>query len=162
MAQTFILLGSNLGDRKLNLDYALDLIGRLIGTVQKQSAVYETAPWGVEDQPTFYNRVLEVETLMNPDQLINDLQYIEDKLGRERGGTHWGARIIDIDVLYFEDRIIRTQKLTVPHPEMHKRRFTLLPLIEIAPDFIHPVLMKSSQELLETCPDELEVQKLDM
>ena len=159
MYNTYLLLGSNLGEKKLNIDYAAELIGSLIGEVITKSSIYQTSAWGVEDQPPFYNQVLEVKTKSKPEDLIVDIQYIENKLGRERG-ERWGSRIIDIDVLYYENEVINLDNLIVPHPEIHNRRFTLIPLVEIAPDYLHPVLNKTNAQLLSEVKDELKVEKI--
>lgn len=159
MNKTYLLLGSNLGEKKLNLDYAGELIGWLIGEVSQKSSVYQTSAWGVEDQPPFFNQVIEVFTKLQPADLIVDIQYIENKLGRERG-TRWGSRIIDIDVLYYEREVIESEDLIVPHPQIPNRRFALIPLVEIAPDFVHPVFGKTNKELLEICKDMLPVHKI--
>ncbi|MDX2302020.1 MAG: 2-amino-4-hydroxy-6-hydroxymethyldihydropteridine diphosphokinase [Microscillaceae bacterium] len=159
MYTTYLLLGSNLGEKKLNIDYAAELIGWLIGEITRKSSVYQTSSWGVENQPPFYNQVLEVITKLQPADLILDIQYIENKLGRERG-VRWGSRIIDIDILYYEHEVINFENLTVPHPEIPNRKFTLIPLAEIAPDYVHPMLQKTNAKLLEECKDTLPVQKI--
>ncbi|MEH0155541.1 2-amino-4-hydroxy-6-hydroxymethyldihydropteridine diphosphokinase [Limibacter armeniacum] len=155
----YILLGGNLGDRMLMLDNAQKQIAKLAGEVVKVSGDYETAAWGVEDQPSFFNRVLAIQTDKEPMQLLETLQQIELDLGRERH-VKWGARLIDIDILFYEDEVIDLPRLKVPHPFLHERRFTLVPLAEIAENYLHPVLKKSVSALLECCPDELEVQPL--
>lgn len=153
---TFLLLGANLGDRTLTLSRAIDLIAERVGPVVKASGLYETAPWGVTDQPTYLNQVLAVETTLEPEDLLIRTQAIEQELGRVRL-EKWGARVIDIDILYYDQLIWQTDTLTIPHPYLHQRRFTLVPLAEIAPAFVHPVLQKTTVELLEECEDESEV-----
>jgi 2-amino-4-hydroxy-6-hydroxymethyldihydropteridine diphosphokinase len=152
----YLLLGANLGDRVATLARATDLIGQRIGTVLQASGLYETAPWGVTDQPAFLNQVLAVETGLVPETVLLVTQEIEEELGRVRH-EKWGARVIDIDMLYYDDQIIRSATLTVPHPFLHERRFTLVPLAEIAPDFVHPVLQKTTHDLLATCTDDSDV-----
>ena len=152
----YLLLGSNLGDRLQVMRAASELIDMQIGNIVSSSSVYETAPWGVLDQPSFLNQVLEVETEMAPEEVLRIILDIEHELGRVRY-ERWGARVIDIDILYFDHLILDTARLTIPHPRLHERRFTLAPLAEIAPDFIHPVLNKSSEQLMAECTDISEV-----
>ena len=152
----FLLLGTNLGDKKKNLDLAKIQITKSVGKVTKLSRIYETAAWGKTDQPSFYNQVLKVTSNLKPQELLNKLLDIEANLGRVRL-EKWGERLIDIDILYFGSIIITSQRLTIPHPEIHNRRFTLEPLAEIANDFVHPALNKSSEELLLICQDPLAV-----
>ncbi len=149
---TYLLLGANIGDRAETLQRATDLISERIGPVVQQSGLYETAPWGVTDQPAFLNRVLGVETRLGPDDVLTLTQSIEQELGRVRL-EKWGARMIDIDLLYYDQLRLQTDRLTIPHPYLHQRRFTLVPLAEIAPEFVHPVLQKTTLELLADCED---------
>ena len=159
MASVYILLGSNLGDRLANLQAAVTEIKTQAGVVQKLSSIYETEPWGVKEQPAYLNQVLCIGTDKPAEVLMNVLLEIEKKLGRERKGK-WTERTIDIDILYYGDEILVTNNLRIPHKELHNRRFTLVPLNEIAPDFKHPVLNLSTTKLLEYCLDKLEVKKV--
>ena len=152
----YLLLGANLNDRIATLRRAVELIEERVGTVVQQSSRYETAPWGVVDQPVYINQVLAVETMLAPEAVLAQTQGIEQELGRVRR-EKWGARVIDIDMLYYNQRILQTATLTIPHPYLHQRRFTLVPLAEIAPDFLHPVLLKTTTMLLAMCQDEGEV-----
>ena len=152
----YLLLGSNLGDRLQVMQSARGLIQKEIGQIKAESSVYETAPWGVLDQPAFLNQVVQLQTLLEPEEVLRIILEIEHELGRVRY-ERWGARVIDIDILYFQDLILDSSRLTIPHPRLHERRFTLTPLAEIAPGFIHPVLNKSSVQLLAACADESEV-----
>ena len=160
MAKTYLLLGGNLGERRENLQKASDEIGLRIGRILKASSLYETEAWGLEDQPDFLNQVVLVNTELSPEELLFTCLEIEKDLGRVRK-VHWGERLIDIDILFIDNRIIGTQRLTVPHPEIQNRRFTLQPLLELAHDFIHPVLNMSIEKLLAICSDTLEARRLD-
>ena len=155
---TFLLLGSNLGEREYVLEKAATTIETKIGKVKTYSSIYETMAWGNEDQPAFLNQVIVVETSLNPEDLLVQINSIEKDLGRVRH-EKWGERLIDIDILYFDDVIIDTEKLTIPHPEIVNRKFTLIPLAEIAADFVHPLINKKQKELLQNCKDELEVKR---
>lgn len=148
----YLLLGSNLGDRAMLMQTAADRIGERIGNVTQASALYETAPWGGIEQPAFLNQVLAVKTNLAPEEVLRIILEIEHEAGRVRY-ERWGARHLDIDILYFGEMIMDTPRLTVPHPRLHERRFTLVPLTEISPDFVHPVLEKTNAELLEVCMD---------
>lgn len=152
----FISLGSNLGDRAENLKKALHAIELDVGTIVKRSSQYETKPWGNSNQPDFFNQVILVHSAKSPEDCLFALSAIEQQMGRKRE-EKWGARIIDLDLLYANDLIIQAKKLTLPHPGIALRRFVLVPLVEIAPDFVHPVLRKDHRQLLSECPDSLEV-----
>ena len=158
MPKTYLLLGGNLGDRLSYLAQAREGLGKQVGSILRSSRLYETAAWGNTDQPAFLNQVLEVQTELQPVQLLQKINNLEQELGRVRL-EHWGARVIDIDILFYEDMVLQSQRLTIPHPQLHLRRFTLLPLAELAPNLQHPVLGKTVTELLAVCPDELEVRE---
>ena len=131
-----------------------------IGRIIVQSSIYETEAWGIEDQPVFLNQVIFVETLLDASAVLACCQKIESKLGRVRQ-EKWGARLIDIDILYFNDERIETPHMVIPHPYIHLRKFTLIPLCEIAEDYIHPLLHLSNKELLvaASTEDPLSVKK---
>ncbi len=150
---TFLLLGANLGDRVATLHRAAELIAERIGPVMQRSALYETAAWGVTNQPAFLNQVLMVETALKPEAVLTQTQAIEEELGRVRD-VKWGARVIDVDILYYDQLVLHADTLTIPHPFLHQRRFTLVPLAEIAPNFVHPILEKTTQQLLQEVSDE--------
>jgi len=155
-----LLLGTNLGDKLQNLAEANYLIKELAGSITNQSKVYKSEPWGKIDQDEFYNQVLVIESELPPSDLLQALLGIEKELGRIRK-EKWGERIIDIDILYYDSLIINVKNLTIPHPEIANRRFTLVPLIEVSKDFMHPILLKTNIELLQTCNDPLKVLSLD-
>lgn len=154
----YLLLGANLGNRQQTFTAARQSIIERIGLLRSQSGLYETAAWGVTDQPAYLNQVLIVETYLEPAAVLAHTQAIEQQLGRVRA-KKWGARVIDIDLLFYEDLIIKSSTLTLPHPLLHLRRFTLAPLAEISPNLIHPVLKQPIWSLLADCPDESEVIK---
>lgn len=160
MNSVYLLTGGNLGNRKKNLSVAIELIQHHVGEIIKRSSIYETASWGINDQPDFLNQVLLVKTKLPPDKLLQALLSIENKMGRERSIKN-ASRIIDIDILFFNDEIFNKLGLTIPHPEIHNRMFVLSPLNEIAPDLIHPVLKQPVKKLLSTSPDKLKVSLLD-
>jgi 2-amino-4-hydroxy-6-hydroxymethyldihydropteridine diphosphokinase len=154
--KAYLLLGSNLGQRETNLQMARSLIENSVGVILQSSKVYESAAWGKEDQPDFLNQVIIIHTSFNPYALLEKLGWIEKSLGRLRE-VKWGERIIDIDILFYEDEIIKDKALTIPHPGIPNRRFTLIPLNEIAPTLIHPQLDRTVSQLLTECEDKLKV-----
>lgn len=158
MEGIYLLLGTNLGDRNDNLNIALSEIAIRIGKIQQQSAIYETAAWGKTNQPTFLNKVVSVSSTLNPFQILQQVHAIEQIMGRVRI-EKWKERIIDIDILYFNGITMDTPTLKIPHPEIAHRRFTLVPLNEIAPDFIHPHYHKTQAQMLAECKDPLTVKK---
>jgi 2-amino-4-hydroxy-6-hydroxymethyldihydropteridine diphosphokinase len=147
MASVLIGIGSNLGSREKTCLRALCLVSERAGVLKKQSLMHETRPWGVEDQPAFINMAAEIETEAEPRRLLKILKQIEEELGREET-YRWGPRTIDLDILFYDDLVLDTPDLTVPHPLLHEREFVLLPLAEIAPDKVHPVMKKTVRELL--------------
>ena len=159
MEKAYLLLGSNLGDSKKYISDAVGFIRTEIGIVKKTSSLYQTASWGKTDQPDFINQVIEVETILNPEQLLKNILVIEKKLGRERL-EKWGSRTIDIDLLFYGDQIIQGLNLTVPHPFLHERKFTLMPLVELDPDLVHPVFKTTVKQLFESLDDHLSVFKI--
>ncbi len=154
MAQVFLLLGSNLGDRKTHLRNACNAIESEAGEIQKQSKIYETEPWGYQSKLKYLNQVILIHTNYTPNELLIKIHKIEKNMGRIRNSISYSDRTIDIDILFFDDIIISENDLQIPHPRLHERKFTLIPLCEIAPDFMHPVLEKKIITLLRLCKDE--------
>ncbi len=156
----FLSIGSNIGDRMTNLRQALGLIEKNIGKVAKKSHIYETQPWGEPNQDAFLNQVVMINTSLEPREMLEKITRIEREMGRERK-EKWGPRIIDVDILFYGKRIIRDKGLEIPHPELHKRGFVLVPMMEIAPEFEHPILLKQIDELYMDCEDNNDVVMLD-
>lgn len=159
MERVYLATGSNMGDKAANLATALELIELYVGDVTQVSGVYRTAAWGIEDQPDFLNQALTVDTNLTPENLLLAVMEIEKKMGRERL-IRWGERLIDIDILFYGQLVSHSQRLTIPHPFIQERNFVLQPLLEIAPDLIHPVFQKSIRELAAACPDPLAVERV--
>jgi 2-amino-4-hydroxy-6-hydroxymethyldihydropteridine diphosphokinase len=153
-----ILLGTNLGDKLSMLESAKKSIQNKIGDITKSSSIYETAAWGNTNQPSFLNCIVQVFTDFSPQILLEKLLNIEAEMGRIRL-EKWAPRTIDLDILYYNNEVISNENLIIPHPQIQNRRFTLLPLFEILPDFIHPVLGISNLDLLSICEDSSEVVK---
>ncbi len=159
MSTAYLLIGGNLGNRSANLQKAVFNIEQTCGKIVQSSAIYETSAWGLTQQPAFYNQALVLSTQLSPHGLMQALLEIELQMGRTRE-IKMGPRVIDLDILLIDQLVQNTDLLQLPHPALHLRRFALLPLAEIAPDLMHPILQKSIQSLLEICPDHLDVQKL--
>ena len=145
----FLALGSNLGDRYENLRQAVAALSPQL-EVKAKSHIYETEPWGYEDQPKFLNMAVKGQTYLEPEPLLKHLKRLEIALGRQASFAN-GPRLIDIDILFFGERVLDTPVLTLPHPRLHERGFVLLPLMDIAPELIHPLLKKSIRELTASC-----------
>lgn len=156
MIKAYLLLGSNEGNRIDWLNKAMAALEQTVGSIVSKSSLYETAAWGKEDQPDFLNMALCIETQLSPQQLLQSILQTEIQLGRHRT-VKWGQRTIDIDILFYGNEVIDTPDLKVPHPYIQERRFALVPMNEIAPQFVHPVLQKTIARLLISCPDKLEV-----
>ena len=159
MYTVYLGLGTNLGDKRNNLNLALEKIKNEIGEISNQSSIYETEAWGVKDQDNYFNIVIELKTKHLPLALIKKILEIEINLGRIRE-KKWDSRIIDIDILFFENYIISTDHLHIPHPFLEKRNFVLQPLNEIVPDFIHPKMRKNISRLSLESKDENWIKKL--
>lgn len=163
MELCYILFGSNLGDKMAVFEQACRLISNRCGKIVRLSSAYESEPWGFEATQWFLNRLIVIETPLAPDDLMEALLAIESELGRVRFPEQSGyaSRVIDLDILYYGDKVLHADRVMVPHPRLHLRRFVLAPLCEVAPDFMHPVFHVSNKELLSRCQDSLEVRILE-
>ena len=152
MNTIFLQLGSNLGDRELLLKDAITAIKNSVGDVVAFSKVYESTPWRVEGQENYLNQILKVRTILSADEVLSSVLDIEKQLGRIRL-EKWGERLIDIDIIFYNDSIIETPELCVPHKHLHERMFVLTPLHNIAPEMVHPKYNKTIEELIGICKD---------
>jgi 2-amino-4-hydroxy-6-hydroxymethyldihydropteridine diphosphokinase len=159
MNTAYLITGGNIGNREEQLAYAARLIEERCGSIIDRSSLYETAAWGKTDQAPFLNQALVVETTLNARDLLHEILYIENLMGRDRI-EKYGPRIIDIDIIFFNHQKIREDGLVVPHPQMAHRRFVLEPLNEVIPAYIHPLFYKTVNELLIECDDSLPVKKI--
>ncbi|WP_290791920.1 2-amino-4-hydroxy-6-hydroxymethyldihydropteridine diphosphokinase [Flavihumibacter sp. UBA7668] len=159
MHTAYLLMGGNIGNREEYLKQAIGLIRNLAGRPVQVSSLYETAAWGKSDQGAFLNQAVQLETFLSAAALMTTLLLIEDQMGRKRL-DRYGPRIIDIDILLYDQEVHQSTHINIPHPELPNRRFALEPLGEIAPDLIHPVLHKTIQDLLLVCKDPLPVHKI--
>jgi len=154
--KVFLQLGSNIGDRVCYLNLAKRFIVDEIGSVKNESRIYESAPWGVSSQDYYLNEIIEVNTVDDPYTVLKKILNIEKKIGRVRK-KKWSSRIIDIDIIFYDNFIINNKNLTIPHEYMHKRNFVLFPLNEIAADFLHPIFKKTVNKLMLKCTDKNEI-----
>ncbi|MFT5833425.1 MAG: 2-amino-4-hydroxy-6-hydroxymethyldihydropteridine diphosphokinase [Cognaticolwellia sp.] len=153
----YLHTGSNLGNREENLSKVNDLIAKFIGKIVTESRLYETEAWGVTDQPNFYNQALKVETNLKPQAILEKTLQIENEDFNRIRTEKWTARIIDIDILFYNDEVIKTDNLVIPHPHLHQRNFVLIPLMEIAGEMEHPILKETIEDLYWKSEDSLEV-----
>lgn len=160
MKKVILLCGGNKGNRAYYMDSAREMIEQTIGDVLQSSAIYESAPWGFQAEQKFYNQVVVVITRLAPSAILKKIWEIEKKLGRIRVGNQYSSRTIDIDILFYEQEIIDTPDLVVPHPQLHQRRFTLTPLAEILPHWVHPKFNQSIDVLLNQCTDSSSVEAI--
>ncbi|WP_421917904.1 2-amino-4-hydroxy-6-hydroxymethyldihydropteridine diphosphokinase [Marinifilum sp.] len=157
MAKVYFLIGGNLGDRELVLKRTTYALAKYVGKIVKESAVYETEPWGFNHDKSFLNQVVVVETKLLPENVLQKTQDIEKSLGRVRKKNRYSERIIDIDILFYDKVIVNTERLEIPHPRMGERLFVLAPLAELAPEMIHPANGNSILEMKDRCPDTSDV-----
>lgn len=160
MAKLFLLLGGNLGNKEQIFSDARTRLQEELGPIQELSSVYETEPWGFESEDLFWNQVVVIETQLDPVAVLKCTKAIELELGRIRKAARYTSRLIDIDLLFYDDLVFHEPNLELPHPRMIDRRFVLEPLTEVAADFVHPVFKQRIIDLLEDCSDELEVKRL--
>lgn len=156
MSICYLHLGSNVGEKHTHLSNALLLLELAVGKILKKSRVYETEAWGNKNQDSFLNQAIKIETRFSPEQILVSIHHIEKKLGRKRE-IKWGPRIIDIDILFYDDLIVDSEDLVIPHPFINERNFVLEPLAEIAPEFVHPITRKTVKDHFESCLDHKKV-----
>jgi 2-amino-4-hydroxy-6-hydroxymethyldihydropteridine diphosphokinase len=154
----YLSLGTNLGDRVANLEQSIEELMRIGGKVHQRSSIYRTAAWGNDHLKEFLNMVVRIQHHLSPQELLQEIKGIESEMGRlpiksKTGKRIYQDRIIDIDILYYGQKVIDSEKLVIPHPHLHLRHFVLEPLREIAPQYIHPLFKKSTLELFDSCPD---------
>jgi 2-amino-4-hydroxy-6-hydroxymethyldihydropteridine diphosphokinase len=159
MAKVYFVIGGNLGNREAYIERAKSLISERIGFILRSSSIYESEPWGFEHEKNFLNQVLIVDSQLSPAAILLEISFIEGTLGRERTNHGYCARTIDIDILFYDQQIMLSPSLVIPHRYLHKRLFVLTPLVEVAPDFIHPLFSVTIRELLSTCDDSTKVWK---
>ena len=160
MHKVFLGIGGNLGIKSDNFKKVHLSIQHELGAIVNKSSVYETPPWGFEANEGFWNQVLEITTNYSPSELLGKIHEIENQFGRKRNEKTYSSREMDIDILYYDDIFMEAQNLTIPHPLMYQRKFVLVPLAEIAPQFKHPLLRLTSVQMLENCRDESVIKKI--
>ncbi|HCT29968.1 MAG TPA: 2-amino-4-hydroxy-6-hydroxymethyldihydropteridine diphosphokinase [Bacteroidales bacterium] len=159
MAKVYFVIGGNLGDREQYIDRTKCLISERVGYILRYSSLYESEPWGFDNGHNFLNQVIIVDTQLSPAAILLEISFIEGVLGRERNGNGFSARTADIDILFYDQQIMLSPSLVIPHRFLHKRMFVLTPLSEVAPDFIHPLFSVTVRELLASCDDKTKVWK---
>lgn len=160
MHKVYLGIGGNIGNKSGNFEKVLLLIEKKIGQILKSSSIYETPPWGFHSENAFWNQILFVETKLEALEILWRIKEIEDLFDRKRGTERYSSRQMDIDILYFNDEFIETKNLIIPHPRIQERKFVLVPLVEIAPEYKHPLLRLTSFQMLENCRDESLIKKL--
>ena len=164
MATVYLGLGTNLGDKPANLQFALDSIsGQQIGTISSLSPVYQSEAWGYTSDNSFLNMVVCAETKLTPEALLNACQTIEKAAGREtKNGQDYADRVLDLDILYYDKLVLHQNKLSIPHPLISERKFVLQPLCDIAPFFVDPTLGSTITDMLMACTDKARIQKIEL
>jgi 2-amino-4-hydroxy-6-hydroxymethyldihydropteridine diphosphokinase len=160
MHKIYLGIGGNIGNKQINFKEVYQMIDNELGTTEKTSSIYETPPWGFQSDDPFWNSVIEISSNLTPETLLSKIHSIEDDFGRKRGKERYSSREIDIDILYIDDIFMETDSLIIPHPRIHQRKFVLVPLAEIAPNFKHPLFRQTSIEMLENCKDESVIKKV--
>jgi 2-amino-4-hydroxy-6-hydroxymethyldihydropteridine diphosphokinase len=158
VANVYISLGSNLGNKQNNLKLAVEYLQQFAGVVEQKSTIYESAPWGYASFNNFLNQVVHITTPLQPNQLLEVLLNIEQSLGRTRNSEGYQDRVIDLDILFYNDAVIHSETLEIPHPRFAERLFVLEPMVEIAPNFKHPLLNKTTYALLVSLKEKIEKQ----
>lgn len=161
MHKVFLGIGGNIGNKPENFSTVLRFISEELGEIILRSPVYETPPWGFHCDENFWNQVLMVETSLSPEEMLEKIDQIEGWFGRERKPGEYSSREMDIDILYYDDAVVKTETLVIPHPLIPQRKFVLVPLADIAPGFVHPLLKATSLQLLEKCPDSSMITKVE-
>lgn len=161
MSKVYLLIGGNMGDKRQVFDQTIGLLSDRVGEITRLSGIYETEPWGFQSDQLFWNQVLELSVNISAEEVLEKIQHIEHQLGRLRKEGQYNSRIIDIDILFYDDLILELPQLTVPHPRIRERKFALIPLDEIAAEMIHPVFQKTIHQLLIECKDHLKVERID-
>jgi 2-amino-4-hydroxy-6-hydroxymethyldihydropteridine diphosphokinase len=160
MHKVYLGIGGNIGNKQQNFREAYQNIEKELGEIIKMSSIYETPPWGFQSEDLFWNSVIEILTLLSPEDLLSKIHSIEENFGRVRTLTRFSSREMDIDILYYDKIYMETETLVIPHPSIHLRKFVLVPLTEIAPNFKHPLLRLTSIEMLGNCRDESIIKKV--
>ena len=161
MHKVFIGIGGNIGNKPLNFEKVLVLIEKELGKIIQASSIYETPAWGFYSEDFFWNQVLVINSILEAEEMLWRIHKIEEEFGRKREGKGYASRQMDIDILYFDDAYFETKSLIIPHPKIQERKFVLVPLVEIAPDFKHPLIRLTSIKMLENCKDESLIKRID-
>jgi len=161
MSKVFLGIGGNIGNKEIIFNKVYLFIENNLGRIITKSSMYESPPWGFHAEENFWNQVLLIETTLSPEKLLQKIHIIEKAFGRKRKKKHYNSREMDIDILYYDDIFMETEKLIIPHPLIQQRLFVLVPLTEIAPDFKHPLLRLTNQQMLENCKDESVIKKVE-
>jgi 2-amino-4-hydroxy-6-hydroxymethyldihydropteridine diphosphokinase len=162
MHKVFLGIGGNLGNKSENFRKAFSMVGENLGKIAEFSSVYESPPWGFHAENNFWNQVLIIETECTPQELLNKIHTIEKAFGRVREKKEYDSREMDIDILYYDELLMDTGTLVIPHPHIQKRLFVLIPLAEIAAGFKHPLLRLTSKQMLENCRDRSVIKKVEI